>query len=329
MGHRSTSRDFFLRAVAAGVVCACLPLCRPLLAADAPASPVLAEVDGTAVTLADLDQELAAEGRPPASQLAPEEVRVQLVRLVRNRALAAAARAAGYERRPEVQGAITRLFAARYRDELLEPRLAALTVSDEEVERHYRENPDDFRLRRRVRGAVVRIAVSPKAADQVRQAARAKAEAALAEARALPPGTPAFGAVAVKHSDDQATRYRGGETGWLTDRQEEARWPAPVVAALFSLKAAGEFGPVVEAEDGFYLVKIVEEKPVSLRPLPEVRDILQRKLLFQKREALAAEFYAQAEKAARVVVHEEAVLSAAGASGADAAKAGPPPLPGR
>ena len=45
-----------------------------------------------------------------------------------------------------------------------------------------------------------------------------------------------FGAVAVEYSDDQVSRYRGGDIGWLDDGNFSYRWPKEVLAAGYALE---------------------------------------------------------------------------------------------
>lgn len=288
-------------------------------------SAVLAVVGGRPITFADLRR-----GAAPGVATR-EELRARLDALVLEESLAAVARAEGYEQREEVRRAVDRLLAARYRAERLEPRLQSVTVAEEEVAAWYAAHPAEFAVPRRVRGAVVLVAVPRKADARTRAAKRAKAEGALEAARRLPPATPGFGPVAAEVSDDRATRYAGGDTGWLEEAEAVDRWGAETARALFSLGAPGALAPLVETPEGFALVKLTEERPAAARPLDEVREAVRRRLLVERQGAVERAFAAEVARQAGAVV-DEALLERELARADEEALAGrgakPPALPG-
>src|SRR6185503_20429598 len=99
-----------------------------------------------------------------------------------------------------------------------------------------------------VRGAIIFIDGSVKA-NAARQAElRHEAEAALEEARqAL--DDKSFAQVVMKRSADQATRYRGGDMGWVTPGM--AGVDPALTQALLALEKPGQFAPLVETARGF------------------------------------------------------------------------------
>jgi peptidylprolyl isomerase len=325
---RATRASVHPAALVIGVTALALLGRIPAAADGSPYEPaaVVATVGPRAITAGELVEEALRASGPATGE--PARAAQALDALVREAALAAAARAAGFADHPEVRRSIDRLLGARLRAERLEPRLAAVTVEEAEVEIWYREHEAELRQPRRIRGAVVRVESSPKDPPERREARRAAAAAALEEARALPEGTPAFGGVAARVSDDAATRYRGGETGWLAEGAVGERWPQPVVAALFALDEPGAFGPLVEAPDGFWLVRLVDTRPAAPRPLAEVRDAIRQRLLAARYAAVEEAFFADVERQAGAtraaaaldgVIAEIARRTGSGAS--------PPPAP--
>lgn len=307
-----------------------LSLTVPAWGDETPLPPAaLAVVGDRVITVADVREEFARGGR--ASPGSGAELRARLEAMVLEHSLVAVARAAGYEQRPEVRRSLDRLLAAQYRAAELEPRLAAATVADGEVERYYAEHPDEFLVPRRVRGAVVLVAVPPRADARARRARREVAERALDAARGLPATAPGFGQVAVTTSDDRATRYRGGETGWVAEAEMASRWGAEAARALFALEKPGELGPVVESAQGFLLVKLLEDRPAAARPLAEVRELVRRRLLLAKQGAEERTFAAAVLERAGARVSrdalERAVAELDAQAKADPGASAPPPLP--
>lgn len=94
---------------------------------------------------------------------------------------------------------------------------------------------------------------------------------------------PHFGALAASVSADQATRFRGGELGWMTAAQMEARMDPAVVAAVLRLESPGVVAEPVVAADGIYLLKLMARRPAQLRPFDEVRPQLDHELALNDR----------------------------------------------
>ncbi|MFQ5840746.1 MAG: peptidylprolyl isomerase [Candidatus Methylomirabilales bacterium] len=128
---------------------------------------------------------------------------------------------------------------------------SAIIVSEEEIAAYYREHRDQFTRPPAVRLRHILIKVPPEASTTVREAARAKAEEALAKVRS---GVP-FPEVAKAYSDGITARD-GGDLG-LIKRGDFA--PA-LEAVVFNLRT-GETSEVLETAAGFNILQVVEAIP--------------------------------------------------------------------
>ena len=117
-----------------------------------------------------------------------------------------------------------------------------------------------------------------------------KAESVLTEARRLDASERSFGVLAQRHSEDQATRYGGGDAGWVS-REEHGRWIPAVTDAAFALVKPGDLSPIVETANGCYLVKLIERKAAGHRPLAEVKEAIGYRLAVEKRQRTQQQFY--------------------------------------
>jgi peptidyl-prolyl cis-trans isomerase D len=77
--------------------------------------------------------------------------------------------------------------------------------------------------------------------------------------------------VAVHFPEDQATRYAGGDLGWITDGIDRGALPGPVTAALATLTEQGQLSGVIDSPGGFHLLKFMEISPEAVRPFAAVR----------------------------------------------------------
>lgn len=298
-----------------------LPLTLFLLAAallagctrsSAPADPgdrVVARVGGQTITARDFDLAMRRRGGDvPQVFTNMANRRALLDEVVRAETLAEAARQGGFFDRPEV-----RLAAQRQAVQLLQDSLRAGVAipSDAEVAARYAERMADYTRPARVRLALVRV--QRPSDTKAAEAAAARIRQARAEALALS-GVPHFGAVAAAHSDDQVTRYQGGEAGWLVLDGGPARFPAEVRAAATG--AVGVVSEVISTAAADYLVKVMERALAEPLPLELVRENI-RLAMVREREQQALEAVL-ARHPVRVTI-DEALLAALPV---------PPPPPG-
>ncbi len=280
-------------------------------AADPESKAAVALVGEEPITVERFHGEMLRRGgQRPGQYATTEQKRALLDEMVRFEALAAQARAAGYDRDPETLEVLKRLMVARYQRDALEARLAGLEVSDEEIERFYAENEDEFARPERSRAAIVFIEVPKGASKTVREQREQRARAALAEAHTLDPEVAHFGSVAIRYSDDRASRYRGGVIGWLSrGSSQRYKWGDEVVQAVLALERPGELGPLVQTDAGYYLVRLVDREQSAVRPLGALRDGLRNRLLHEKQAAMREAFEREALAGHSVEV-DEALLAA-------------------
>ena len=209
-----------------------------------------------------------------------------LEELVRTEAVYAKALAAGFDQRPEIAAEIKRLIVGKFQEQRLAGRAA---TSEAELRECYHRNTARFTTPAAVSGAVIFLKVGVKAGEEQVAQRREAAEAIWAAASAA--SAEKFQSLAATHSEDPATRYLGGATGWLTREDHGGGWEAAVVNALFSLPDPGALAPLVATPRGFYIVKLVDRRPANLKPLEQVRETLSYQLKRAKEQQNEQEFY--------------------------------------
>jgi parvulin-like peptidyl-prolyl isomerase len=234
-----------------------------------------------------------------------EGKKLLMTEMVHQELLYAAAVREGYGQRPEIREAMRRLVIARYREDMLESLLKRIVVTDKEVADFYREHGAEFSTPAMRRSAVIEIRIPAKATPEHRAELRGRAEKARSEAGAFTPATLSFATVAVNYSDDQASRYRGGEIGWLTREQRNSRWDGVVKEAIFSLDVPGMVSPILTTAEAYYVVKFMEIKKSAPLTLNEVAEQIRRRLNEKKKEQVTDEFYATLRKEVPVTINEQ------------------------
>jgi peptidyl-prolyl cis-trans isomerase C len=191
------------------------------------------------------------------------------------------AQAAGYDRDPELRAQWERFLVSRFQEDALAKReKAALEITESELRDHYKEHAEDFRIPEAVRLSVLFVQSARQATAAKRQELAGEVEALQLKAATM--DATGFGELIRLRSEDQSTRYRDGDVGWLVDGVTETHWEPPVLKAAYKLRHPGDLSPVVETDKGFYIIRLREHRPSNLLPFDEVKDRL-RHLLTQRR----------------------------------------------
>lgn len=248
----------------------------------APTAPVgvLATVGERVITENDLAAE-ATRRRKAGRPVPPKDALLE--ELVTAEALFQSAEEAGVGDDPEVRRSIRALLIGHLKQRELTPQLEALEVDEESILKAYEERREAKYTRPgRLQIAIVYLKGSP--ADDT---LKARAEAAAKLARSSPDG---FVQAAVKYSDHQASRYRGGVVGFLLPEKPPAGVPPEIATAADKLKTEGEIAGPLEHESGYYLVKLMRRVPATVVPITQVRDQLRTELLSTRRQEATREF---------------------------------------
>ena len=283
-------RTGLLLVCAAGMVC--LSACRRDVVAPEPGPAPVATVGTHEIHARDIVAE--ATWRQESGQPVPDKATL-LQEMIAVQALLQRAEAVHLTGEPDVARAMQRLLIGKLKERELVPQLDAVQVSDDEVRASYEQQ-----MVRYTRPAMVRLAVLFLAADKnMSDAKRAETTARLEEARtrivAQPapggrgPAATGFGALAIDYSDDQASRYRGGDIGWMVSGAASARWPQTVLDAGFGL-AKGEVSTLITTDSGMCLVMKTDAREASVTSLNQVAPALRQELVSAKRRAFQKDF---------------------------------------
>lgn len=264
---------------------------------------MVACVDGVPITIHDLVSE---SERLRAVRQTLDDPAAFLQRLVDRQALVSVALSQGLHRDPELSRQYENMLIGALRERRLAPRLEGLTVTDDEARAYYDANPDRYRVAGSIHLAALRLQCRPGQQD----AATAKLTAVRDGLAATPDTTPGFGALAVANSDHQASRYQGGDIGWLRDGRGPAWLPADVITAAWTLTQPGQVSDVVKTDQAVFLLRLIERKDAGLRPFADVSGAIRAELLAVRRREAEETFVAEARQAATVEVRQAALAAA-------------------
>lgn len=298
-------------------------------------SEPLARVGEEAITLEDLKAEIAHR-REQNRSIPSKEALIE--EMVEAEALLQRAREEGLREDPAVRREIRNLLIGALKEKALLPRLKEVEVTDAEVEAEYEASLDLYRKPGMTRLAILFLEGSPGMSQEKREELTNRLKEARDRVISNPPpggrgpAANGFGKLAIRYSEDQSSRYRGGDIGWLETGRFSYPWPRPVLEAGYSLEE-GEVSPVIASEDGLYLVMKTDSREASVTPFSEVEEAIRDRLRTRRRRELREAFLESTRRNARIEVNRDylASIDVPEASNATATnrQGVPPGLPGK
>ncbi|GGY04913.1 peptidylprolyl isomerase [Massilia dura] len=169
-----------------------------------------------------------------------------------------------------------------------------VSVTDDEVAAYYKGNAARFTAPEERRASHILVAVNKDAKAADKAAAKAKAEAILADLKKAPAS---FAQVAKAKSEDPGSAEQGGDLGTI----EKGSLVPSVEQAIFALKQ-GEISNVVESEFGYHLITVTSLKPAAVKALDDVKADIAADLKKQK----AGKKYSEVVETFTNTVYEQA-----------------------
>lgn len=291
----------------------------------AKAAPALAVVDGRPVPAEKLEHEwerVARTGRTPDFQKVLDE-------LIERERLVARALRLGLDRDPSVQRSWESALIAKLKERELEPALkAAEAQTGEPTERPTQREATE--VREQVRLAVLRLEAGPQAGDAKVARLQARLEEARSRASELPAQVLDFGPLAMDYSDDDATRTRGGDWGWMEPDPSRYHGDPAVWGAGFALRTPGDMSPVLRGTHGLYLVRLMDRRKLTMpvgKSTGSAVAAYQRQL--ETRKAIETAFLEETRRTILVELHPEVIEHVRSKPSLAASEVQVPAQPGR
>ena len=160
---------------------------------------------------------------------------------------------------------------------------AKIVVPTADIEREYNNNSEQYTTPEQVRASHILLKTEGK--DDA--AVKAKAEDVLKQARAGGD----FAELAKKFSEDTDSAKNGGDLDYFG----RGRMVPEFDQAVFAMQP-GTISDLVKTQYGYHIIKLVDKKNATTRPLAEVRQQLTDQLAYQRAQAQAADLAQNLEK---------------------------------
>ena len=171
---------------------------------------------------------------------------------------------------------------------------AQVTVNDADIKSYYDQNAKRYTTEEQRRASHILLTAPKDAPAKDRTAAKAKADALLAQLRKNPGD---FAKLAKENSQDPGSAERGGDLdffgkGMMVKQFEDSAYKLQ----------KGQISDVVESEFGYHIIQVTDIKPGGVRTLDQVKDEIRTEI----RKQLAAKKYTELAETFSNTVYEQA-----------------------
>src|SRR5262245_50662729 len=160
---------------------------------------------------------------------------------------------------------------------------AKVVIPAADIERAYNSNIEQYSTPEQVRASYILLKTEGK--DDA--AGKAKAEDVLKQARA---GAD-FAELAKKYSEDESNAKNGGDLDYFG----RGRMVPEFETVAFALEP-GKISDLVKTQFGYHIIKLVDKKTATTRPIAEVRQQLNDQLAYERAQAQAQDLATALEK---------------------------------
>ena len=247
-------------------------------------TPVLATVNGTAITQKQFEGEL--KNLPPQLQpmaQSPEGRKELLESMIIREIVYQDAQKQGIERTPEYTERLDEVKKKLLVEMDLKKKLdTEIKLSDDDLKKVYEQYREKFKTGEQIRASHI-LVKDEKTAQDV--AAQLKKGAAFAD-------------LAKKYSTD-STAAKGGDLGWF----DKGKMVPEFDKAAFALKD-GEVSGIVKTNFGFHIIKVIGKRPAGYAPFEEVKDQIKAAILPSKQQEVFQKVKTDLKKSAKIEIKD-------------------------
>ena len=152
-------------------------------------------------------------------------------------------------------------------------------ISDDQLKAQYQQNIAQYQVPNRVHVEHILFFTQNKTDAEVAEI-KQKAEDVLKQARK----GAKFDDLAKKYSEDPGTKAKGGDLGWIVEKQTVPEFEK----AAFSLNK-DQISDLVKTQYGFHIIKLLEKETAHTKPFEEVKDSLRAPMALSEADKEAAD----------------------------------------
>ncbi len=258
-------------------------------------SQVVAQIGDSTITVGDVQERINKQSPFIRARYTTIEKKKEFLdNLIRFEVMADEAKKRGYDKDPEVERVMKQQMISKFLQKDFESKIKVEDVPDADVEKYYKDHPEEFNKKDEVRVSEILVKDKPKA-DKAYNEAKGQSKTAGADQKG-------FRDLVTKYSEDDESKARGGDLTFFD--KDSTAFPKPVVDAAFKLGDVGDVSPPVKTDKGWVVLKLTQKRPGFNRPLAEVKRQIQQRLFRDTRTKKLDEFIADLKKNTKIDINE-------------------------
>lgn len=259
---------------------------------------VVAKIGALEITLKEFERRLKQQAPYARARYASLERKKEFLdNLVRFEVLAAEAARKGYDRDAEVIQQMKQTMVRKLMTKEVSNLVKLSDISEDKMRAYYEEHADQYHKPEQVRASQLLVT----------DAARAKklhAELSKKIAADRRSYRKTFAEYARKHSEDAASKPRGGDLRFFARTTEGGDQPKEVSDAAFALAKVGDLSAPVKSAAGWHVLLLTGRKNRYDRTFDQVKRQIQNRLYRREKRERTDGFVADLKTAAKVVINE-------------------------
>ena len=164
-----------------------------------------------------------------------------------------------------------------------------IIIPENKITEFYQKNREEYAVEEQIHLFMIAVKKAENGGDSRR--------AYIDEIRAKILEGAEFGDLARMYSED-STQDAGGDWGWITRKTLNES----LAKIAFGMKV-GQVSPVIELGNSYYVLYVKEKKNAQTRPLQELRDEIQNKMMQQERQKRQEDWIAKLRKKAYIKMY--------------------------
>ncbi|ETR72392.1 MAG: peptidyl-prolyl cis-trans isomerase C [Candidatus Magnetoglobus multicellularis str. Araruama] len=262
---------------------------------------LIAIVGDQKIFIYDVEQEIKRRGGRNRTQLDKHKL---LDEMILRSAMIDQAIKSGIDQQPDFIRTYQNLLIGQYKKQFLKPLIDGVDFTADEIRSHYTANIDKYTQPAKARLAIIYMKTHSKMSDEKKQAVMNRMAEARQKAIEQTHGR-GFGSIAVRYSEDQVSRYKGGDIGWLNENRAY-RWDQKVINAGFALKNINDISAIISTDKGLYIVKLLNRRPSKVRPFDKVKGRIRHKQILVQRKQVEQDFSDDVREKTPVIIYNDA-----------------------
>jgi peptidyl-prolyl cis-trans isomerase C len=265
----------------------------------------LAVIDGTIITLGEFEERLLKQSPFIRHRYATRERKKEFLdNMIRFELMSKEAMAKGYDKDPEVIRTMKQVMIQKLIRNDFESKVKPEDIPEAELKAYYDSHIREYNTPEQVRASHILIKFPPGATAAQKEAARARAQSVLEEARKAKDQN-AFAELAKKYSEDTGSKAVGGDLRYFSRTEEGGTMVKEFSDAAFALKKPGDLSGLVETRYGYHVIRLTDRRPAQSRTFDQVKKQIQNRLYREKRTKMFDEFVKGLREKAKIQIYEE------------------------